>query len=196
MKNRILTISFALIAIVGLTAVTGCKKGENDPFLSLKSRKARISGEWKLSSGTLTDSYSGPGGSSTTLTNYTGTSVTYSGSGSTSTALYTEELTIEKDGTYEVVIIEDGDRSTIKGNWFFSGKVKDADIKKKEAIIFSETQYSSAFGTSTYTGLYGDQILLIDQLKSKEIIFKGSVTYQETGGDSGTYSYDRTFEKQ
>lgn len=38
MKKRILTISLALIAIGGLTTITGCKKGENDPFLSLKSR--------------------------------------------------------------------------------------------------------------------------------------------------------------
>jgi hypothetical protein len=30
-------------------AIPSCKKGENDPFLSFSSRKARVAGEWKLS---------------------------------------------------------------------------------------------------------------------------------------------------
>lgn len=192
MKNRILRVSFAFIAIAGLTAVTGCKKGENDPFLSLKSRKARISGVWKLSEGTVTESTTSGGSTNTDITTYTGTTV--SSGGSTST--YSETLTIDKDGTFEVNIVEDGFSYTVKGNWFFSGKSKDIDLKKKEAIIFSELQYISTGGTSTYTGLYADQILLIDQLKNKEIIFKGSVTYSETGGYTGLYEYDRTFEKQ
>lgn len=192
MKNRILTISFALIALAGLTTITGCKKGENDPFLSLKSRKARITGEWKLSEGSITESYSNLSGSGTFLTTYTGSTANYDGT----TVGYTEKITIEKDGTFEVVIVEDGETNTIKGNWFFSGKSKDADLKKKEAIIFSETQYISSGGTSTYSGLYADQTLLLDQLKNKELIFKGSFTYSQTGGDSGSYSYDRTFEKQ
>lgn len=192
MKNRFLKISFALIAIIGLTTITGCKKGENDPFLSLKSRKARISGEWKLSAGTLTDTYTSGGTTNTDITTYTGTTCSYNGSTST----YSESLTIEKDGTYETVIVQDGIANTIRGNWFFSGKSKELDLKKKEAIIFSETQYISTVGTSTYTGIYGDQIILIDQLKNKELIFKGTITYQDSDGDAATYSYDRTFEKQ
>lgn len=192
MKNRILRVSFAFIAIAGLTAVTGCKKGENDPFLSLKSRKARISGEWKLSEGTVTESQTSGGTTNTDVTTYSGTTV--SSGGSTST--YSETLTIDKDGTFEVNIVEDGFSNTIRGNWYFSGKSKDIDLKKKEAIIFSELQYISTGGTSTYTGLYADQILLIDQLKNKEIIFKGKITYSETGGYAASYEYDRTFEKQ
>lgn len=192
MKNNILRISFAFIAIAGLTAITGCKKGENDPFLSLKSRKARISGEWKLSEGTVTETQTSGGTTDTDVTTYTESTVSSGGF----TASYTEKLTIEKDGTFEVNIIENGFSNTIKGNWYFSGKSKDIDLKKKEAIIFSELEYISSGGTSTYSGLYADQILLIDQLKNKELIFKGLITYSETGGDSGSYEYDRTFEKQ
>lgn len=192
MKNRILKVPFALIAIVVLTTIAGCKKGENDPFLSLKSRKARISGEWKLSEGTLVNTSTDNGFTESEITTYNGTSVSYDGD----IYAYTETLTIDKEGTFEVKIVEDGEAYTVRGNWFFSGKSKDADLKKKEAIIFSETEYISASGISKYTGLYGDQILLIDQLKNKEIIFKGEVTYQSSDGYSGTYTYDRTFEKQ
>lgn len=44
MKNKtlILTIVVAMIAVV----FSGCKKGEDDPFLSFRSRNARIIGEW------------------------------------------------------------------------------------------------------------------------------------------------------
>lgn len=40
--------TFILISIIGLTV--SCKKGENDPFLSLQSRKARMHGDWDMSS--------------------------------------------------------------------------------------------------------------------------------------------------
>ena len=192
MKKRILTISLALIAIGGLTTITGCKKGENDPFLSLKSRTARISGEWKLSEGTITETYGGGGATTTDVTTYTSSTVSQGGS----TTSYTETMTIEKDGTFKIEYVEGGVPYSVTGNWFFSGKIKDLDLKKKEAIIFSELVYTNPGGTSTYTGLYGDQILLLDQLKSKELIFKGMVTYSDSDGSSASYEYDRTFEKQ
>ncbi len=37
---------------IALFAIAGCKVGEDDPFLSLSSRKARLSGDWQISSGT------------------------------------------------------------------------------------------------------------------------------------------------
>ena len=192
MKNRFLKTAFALVAIIGLTTISSCKKGENDPFISLKSRKARISGEWKLSEGTITETSTSGGTTDTDVTTYTGTTKSYNGNTST----YSETLTIEKDGTFESVIIEDGVYLTIRGNWYFSGKSKDIELKKKEAIIFSELQYVFTSGTNTYTGLYGDQIILIDQLKNKEIIFKGKLLYVNSQGESASSEYDRTFEKQ
>ncbi|NVK65236.1 MAG: hypothetical protein HWE22_11655 [Flavobacteriales bacterium] len=192
MKNTFLKMAFAAVAIIGITSVSSCKKGENDPFLSLRSRKARITGEWKLTKGTITQSQTSGGVTDSQVTTYTES--TSSTGGFTST--YSETLTIEKDNTYEVVIVENGVSNTIRGNWYFSGKVKDADLKKKEAIVFSETQYISPSGTTQYTGLYADQILLMDQLKNKEVVFKGDITYSDSDGEAATYSYDRTFEKQ
>lgn len=193
MKNRVLSISFALIAIAGLTTITGCKKGENDPFLSLKTRKARITGEWRLTSGTVSETENTSSGSNTYLTTYTSTTRTIDGN----TISYRETLTIEKDGTFNVERVVDGGISVVSGNWFFSGKNKEADLRNKEAIVFKETAFTSNGGAGwTNTGVYGDEILLIDQLKNKEMIFKGSTTYQILGGDSGSSSYDKTFEKQ
>lgn len=68
MKN-----TFAVMAIVGVTTVSSCKKGENDPFLSLRSRKARVTGEWKLTKGTVTETDNSRGTTNSEVTTYTET---------------------------------------------------------------------------------------------------------------------------
>lgn len=49
MKNTIIILFSILLTGIGFY---GCKKGPNDPFLSIHSRKARVAGEWKLTAGT------------------------------------------------------------------------------------------------------------------------------------------------
>ena len=49
MKKIIVFLSCIILAGIGFD---GCKKGPNDPFFSIHSRKARVVGEWKLTSGT------------------------------------------------------------------------------------------------------------------------------------------------
>ncbi len=59
MKNK----NFKLTLVAGLLLATvgvqfsGCKKGAEDPFLSLRSRKARLTGEWTVSSFAQNGSY-------------------------------------------------------------------------------------------------------------------------------------------
>src|SRR5688500_7882935 len=49
-RIRIRAIAFLFTALVLLAALVlpACKKGEDDPFISLASRKKRIEGTWKL----------------------------------------------------------------------------------------------------------------------------------------------------
>jgi hypothetical protein len=50
MKNLLkITSAIALVAVV----MAGCKKYEEGPALSLRSKKARLAGEWKLTSQTV-----------------------------------------------------------------------------------------------------------------------------------------------
>lgn len=192
MRKKLINFVFVGIAIAGLSAITGCKKGENDPFLSLRSRKARITGEWKLSEGTSTNTSIFGGVSNTSTTIYTGTTCSSNGS----TYQYSETFTIEKDGTYKVDIIDDGYAYSISGNWFFAGKIKDIDLKNKEAIMLVAQEYNEPGYTETYNGLYGGEVLIMDQLKNKEVIFKGEFSYTGGLGSSNSSTYDRTFEKQ
>lgn len=47
MKNNCLILTTALISLAAIT-IPSCKRGANDPFLSMRSRDARITGKWKL----------------------------------------------------------------------------------------------------------------------------------------------------
>jgi len=104
-----------MLAVGGLMLATpSCKKGENDPALSLSSRKARISGAWDVTgyeSATTNTEADGDYQSSvstmsgdvitTTWTDYDASNATTTSSSSTKT-LNEGSYVINKDGTFEL----------------------------------------------------------------------------------------------
>ncbi|UKN02972.1 hypothetical protein K6119_05515 [Paracrocinitomix mangrovi] len=102
-----------MFAAAGLLLATpSCKKGENDPFLSLSSRKARFAGTWDLTGYTFNSTNTEPNGdyqtSASTLTNgvITSTDTDFDVSNGTSTTntstitLNKAQYVINKDGTW------------------------------------------------------------------------------------------------
>lgn len=180
----------ALTTVIALgSIVTSCKKGENDPFLSLRTRKARVVGEWKVVSST--SEYIDVNGDKTTTT-YDGTTETEvdydasSGLSSTSTSTKTEEWTFNKDNSFTYKLTTSGGTQQYDGSWTFMGKSKEGEVKKKENIGLRILKYTSTptvgvTQTSTYSG---DQdyfaIYEIDQLKNKEMIIKTESIDTET----------------
>jgi hypothetical protein len=194
MKKLIQTLALAAVVVVSGASFTACKKGENDPALSLKSRKGRLTGEWKLTKGTETFT----SGGSTSTTNYDGTSITQSSGGGSITGTFAYTLTIDKEGTYEYKMSETFGGSTSidteKGRWSFLGKNKDGEIKNKEAIVLMETSYTSGTTSTTTSNPTSGAIWTIDQLKNKEMIVKGKETYT-SGSTTSTNEYSFTFEQ-
>jgi hypothetical protein len=193
MKKTILkSILFSTICLV---AFQGCKKGENDPFLSLKSRNARITGTWKLTAKTTNSTETTTSGGTTTTET---SSSTYDGSmeitmsgGTTSTSSYTREMTINKDGSYSYVV-----NSTSYSTDPFSGQTTTTtstsssdgywwwlnDAKNKTRIAFDDDAVSYE----------------IDQLKNKEMILVyqdndsySSSDYTNTDFDSWTETWTK-----
>jgi len=182
-KSIILGLSVIALAV----NLTSCKKGENDPFLSLSSRKARLAGEWTLTNETNNDVYNGNNGVNdyiqTTASIYDGT--TRTGTETTVTngqiatdqltpQVYTQQLTIEKDGTFILSYISADGSEKYEGNWVFLGKNKSTKLKNKEAISLSFSKFTSTDAdgvttTSSAQDLDG-WIFAIDQLKKKEIV--------------------------
>lgn len=216
--RKSIILGLGIIAIVA--SLTSCKKGENDPFLSLITRKARLSGEWKLSNETTEYVYVGyeyiDGNyveSNNTLNETydgkvkTGTEIIVA-AGQTKTETIDPEyfdqfLTIEKDGTFKYENIQYDEVGTkmgtvvYEGNWAFVGKNKSLDLKNKEAISLNFTKYTETnsdgeVSTGTTTSL-DSWILKIDQLKKKEIIFKSESVFTNENGKVSTYKTVSTY---
>ena len=193
--KKLLILGIAALATAG--TMQSCKKGENDPFLSLRSRKARLAGEWKLTSSESKSEQTYMGATTTTTRTYDGTtettSQTFGGSTTTTTSDYTINLTIEKDGTYTQVYTdtEDGETTTTKGTWIFLKRSKENELKNKEAILLTQTSTTEGGETTTMTDLSGD-VIEIDQLKNKEMIWKTHYSYSDDSG-SETNEFTGTF---
>jgi hypothetical protein len=115
-------LKLSILALLAIAAVApSCKKGEEDPALSLSSRKSRFAGEWKVSTyeetstGTTTYNNANPVYTSTTTgtssikdgalsASSTNTSTQTGSTPSTNTATGTATeytYTFEKDGTWK-----------------------------------------------------------------------------------------------
>jgi len=181
-----------LLVIAGIISFDACKKGANDPFLSLKSRTARLSGEWKLVGGTITTTTS----TATMVETYDGaTVVTTVGGVQSGNEAYTDDLKFDKKGTY----IRTGAHGTVtfteEGDWAWIGKCKDASLKKKEAMGLSSTKYTDSNGSNdSDAGFFVAGIWMLDELSSKKMIVivdGNSTTGGVTTKKQGTYTYDK-----
>lgn len=180
LRNYILII---LGAALMMPTFQSCKKGPNDPAISLKSRSSRLCGEWEISKAKITNT----DGPDTDLYNYSDGTVTISYSGGASaTGTYSWTYTIEKNGVFKSVRTETYSGTTntytIEGLWFFNDANKDADVKAKEMVLFQPQDYLISDGTSTTT--YANEgspldAYLIDQLKSKEVVLIMSETQND-----------------
>jgi hypothetical protein len=184
-----------LLSIV-FVSLHSCKKGDGDPFISLLSRKARLTGEWKVSTLTSTFKYN----NKTTETTFDGTNkkVVYTVKDSTTvdsvftyvtTQKYTGEITTDfkKDGSYYYTEtfqeIDSGNVTTIEinGNWYFMGGNIQNKYKNKELLALQVKNYVNNFYmgldfSTMYQGTNSLDILEIYQLKNKEIILKENKT--------------------
>lgn len=200
-----LLIAFFLLGTISSTIVS-CKKGENDPSLSLRSRKARLTGEWKVTAyetietGSDGDSFSESlNGSILTVTD-----INNGGAPDVSTVAFTSSIIFNKDYTFTQTQTYDDSKIERSGNWAFGLKSKEGDIKKKETVVLSVLKevYTNTSSTSTNTDTSFDEytiIYFIDQLKNKEIILTDSYNSTDVLNGvtqyTGTYSFKTTLSK-
>lgn len=187
MKHKILFFLFVIASSITLNSCL--KKGENDPAISLKSRKARVAGEWKVVSAksvyTYNDAtnpawnYSG----SYTMNGSTYTSVDTDASGTTTTTgTQTIDYTFDKDGTYKSTSTEDGVVSTEAGTWNFTAGV--GELKNKSQITLYGQSYTYPGGSSTYTGNYVDGAYDLKELRNKKMVWYYKSTSTTTTSSS------------
>ena len=164
-------MNLILITVIGISTQS-CKKGENDPFLSFRSRDGRLTRSWSLSSidqtTTTTVSSGGPSVTSKTTVTYSGkVKTTQKDKDPADEDQFTLELTFDKRGivTYRYESFDDDGKSTGvfegAGSWAWN----DTDKRKSGlSLSFEEEAIDNEVG--------GDWD--VDQLKKKELILKHS----------------------
>lgn len=172
----------ALLLAGMLFPVPSCKRGDNDPGFSLKSRKSRLAGEWKFESALWTHG--------DTTTTYDGENMLISYNQITDSLIVMSTMKFDKEGTYEEEIITDYPTDwrgngqpaftltkTIKGIWNFSGG--GGGTKAKSQLLMQVTEESTSASNSgsnvnatTYSGQTEGFIYDIDRLASKELVLK------------------------
>ncbi|MCH8903668.1 MAG: hypothetical protein IIA45_07125 [Bacteroidetes bacterium] len=185
MKN--LLSKLGLVLIIGIIAISGCKKGENDPFLSLKSRDARITGIWKLVDQRIIRTYTSNSVTTVTVERFDGTTWSVEYADTIISRPYSRELNVEKNGTYISIIIDDENKSEIMGNWWWQN-----DTKNKVQILFVPFNNSIWFGDN-------HESFIIDRLTDNEMMFEQSSYSKSTSANGdiyeNTYSSEMTYEK-
>ncbi len=159
-----------LFFILSFFILCACKKGEDDPFLSLRSRNKRITGTWELKS--MTYRFNEYGSS------FDGTTMTETTDGSTVDSYqYSQQMILSKDNTAEFTTISDGTTTIRKEtwNWF------DSD-KKKSGLFFPQ---STAY------------FYRITRLTNKELVIIEEIADPDMGGSNFQKMYlEKKFTKK
>lgn len=115
MTNSHLKLNLICILLLSLIILPlqSCKKGKDDPALSLRSRKARMTGEWILKESKLNDENIRTDGNI--------------------------RFTFEKDG--KVTIHDDQNNDKMEGTWDFI--TKNDDDKNKERFVIHNPGFNS-----------------------------------------------------
>ncbi len=179
----------ASIVITG-TGFYGCKKGENDPTISLKSRDGRITAKWKLTKIEGSESWTVwvPYSIVTTAITYDGSMYTETDSpGGRSSGTGAYEMTIDKKGkvswasnyTQTAPSIAPADVRSGAGHWQWLNS-----NKNKDHLIIDGSG-----------DLFGGGLLYVDRLTGKELVLKYTAkNVNDLSASSEDYTY--TFAKQ
>lgn len=186
--KKVKTLVF-ILAILGTASIfSSCKKGEDDPTISLRSRDKRLEGEWKLvkletkevringtTTTTTTESLNGSDKVlSETIATPTGSTTT------TNTDTYTMDLSIKKGGEFASTEIENGTTMISSGHWAWG-----SDNKNKSQILFTNDISQITLNGSVFDIL---------RLANKELVLVQKTMTQAAPDDSFEYTATLTFE--
>lgn len=178
--HRVLLLIMVTILIIPL--LNSCKKGEEDPWFSIYSRKYRLCLDWKIVS------YRKDIQSNDSIVTYTfdGITSTYRKfkSNYTYTSPGTMRIVFDKNGNYEWNQTITTDTSSYiyseKGLWYFSGGGKESDTKSKELVALQKTEQVESFsngGVNTTLSYFGSgdlstTLFRLTKLASDEMIME------------------------
>lgn len=188
------------LILIPLTIVMlfSCKKGEEDPFLSLKSRENRLIGNWKVEEGLQKTTHSEPDFEYSSTVTYSGDKITASIKFDPNSGY--EDTVFQYKGRYYFNFLEDGvfygEASTAEiddlplrgygsGTWHFMEK--NDEYKNKERV---EVIYHDSDGDISFKSIY-----IIQMLKNNELAITSEDAYKDDNGVNITSSEEYTLVK-
>lgn len=159
-----------LVILCTFICLAACKKGENDPSFSLRTRKARACDEWNLKEGYLTAKVVDINNQSSSITySLSGTeySVGIIGKG-TAVGAFEIELNMQNDNSFVCKQLIDQDLEITRGDWQFMKK--QGEFKNKERILFkTDNKYPTSnnllsFSKASFSFVYAAEQLSKDTM--------------------------------
>jgi hypothetical protein len=186
-------IKKTLLFFMIVFTMTTCKKGDEDPEISLRSRKARLTGEWKMKNGSASMTY--PNYNETTkfdgsnfeiYSTYTGgRPVVYVGK-------YLLSLKIKKNGTFTMHELNANLIFDAEGSWSFNSGVG-KEKKKEDAIFYIDQVNTGSTADHIFNRWSTNFTYKIKKLTNKEIIISSSGKVFSNSYGYISFSTDYTF---
>ncbi len=197
-------LSISIIALLLASSFTACKKGENDPF-SLRSRKARLTGEWELKNADYKNIFVYNGKMRTKIYSYNNGTMTITEAGESSSYTYAEVFKIEKDGTFTIDISQSMgnniNNAYVSGVWYFLKGNKKLGVKNREIVQFlmQKIKLIDFEGNVNEQGFEGKNSdfsfsFVLDRLSNKDFVVKLDNSYTSDDSQSkvtGTKTYEK-----
>jgi hypothetical protein len=194
-NNNMKRISLIILLAVLINA---CKKGPNDPKVSLLSRKSRMTGNWTMQKGhvsiTTFKQGASPFNSNFELNSgkahltQTGTLIAY-------ILTYNLYLKIEKDGKFSLTEDFDNYSMAADGSWNFSSGV--GKKKNKEDVFFKLTNVR--IGDSQehlFNNLSTEISYQIKELRNEKLVlYAATKLYLNAYGEKANFEAEYTFTK-
>jgi hypothetical protein len=164
---------YLIFAIFLLTVFPNCKKGDNDPFLSFRSRDSRITGKWKV----VNYEYVEINGNDSYSLILNGSTITQTVNGNITSYPFSSNLEILENGTYKSSSNINGEISNTINTWHWFD-----DTRKKTRLLLQD-----------------GGVFVVDRLTNNELVLKSNEQYSSSSSGSSNfqdYSYTLSFEKE
>ncbi len=186
---RNIFVLFVTVVFI-IPVFNSCKKGSEDPFISLRSRESRLKGEWNLTSGTATII----DGSTTITKTFDGSMVTIITNGQSETYAHTEKLEFLKDYMYKSTKLNNTNLEICEGYWAFMDGYGD-DVSDNQCVVLRYASVVNGNNVQTYSAdKMPINILNLKKLSGSELITEFDGVSVESG--TVTTTVLKTYEKK
>jgi hypothetical protein len=192
--------AYLLSVALGCFLFFTCKKGPDDPAVSLLSRKARFAGDWRLKSGHMTIESHWP--DSTLIVQYdlqernVTITLTINGSASFGSSPYSLQLVADKKGDLSVNERIFDKEINATGRWSFNAGIGESKKKADVFFLLQKVTKGETFGNHLFNKLNTNFEYSIRELRDKKLVLEtSSYIYINADGDYDGIRGTLTFEQ-